>query len=316
MSKRRIFAWQTDTAACFYYRIWLPLTHLSGDRWDVGWGAPPPDIHDYEIVIGQRIAGPNEGWHNLCRDPNILAVYDIDDDLLNVDPANTVPHSIYAPLRDETIKNIAAADLVTVSTPKLAELMCKYNPEVTVLPNCLHPELPYRDRTPSGEPLVVGWGGSMFHSQDWVGFTDVLEQLRSVVPHVSFHTVGADYTGGRVGARVTGWSDINSYHRALDFDIGVAPLLRSTFNESKSWIKTLEYAALGIPAVTTAAGQYVDWVEHGVNGFLVHNDRHWVDFLLALADDETRRLMSEAARWKAREWTIDGRISLWENAYA
>lgn len=154
----------------------------------------------------------------------------------------------------------------------------------------------------------------MFHAHDWVGFTEILGELARIMPQVSFHSVGAHY-GNLPRHRVTGWSDVASYHRSLDFDIGVAPLLRSVFNESKSWLKTLEYAALGIPAVATATGQYDDWIAHGRNGFLVHNDRHWVDFILALCDDDVRAKMSVAAREKARLWTIDRRIGAWQAAY-
>lgn len=314
MVKRRVFAWITDTAACLHYRIVLPLTHLSSERFDVSWGAPPPDIHDYDVVIGQRLAGPNVGWENLCRDPDIMTVYDIDDDLLNVDPANTIPYQVYAPLVADTQRNIALADVVTCSTPNLANLLRTINPNVVVLPNCITPDVVQRPIQSMHNPFVIGWAGSMFHAQDWPGMPEILATIRSIAPHVSVHTVGADYTGG-VSSHNIGFVPIPHLYDALRFSVGIAPLLRSTFNESKSWIKVLEYAAVGIPAVTTAWGQYPEWVEHGVNGFIVHNDRHWVDFLLALTDPAVHARMSAAARAKAAQYTIDRLAYLWANVY-
>jgi glycosyltransferase involved in cell wall biosynthesis len=312
---KRIFAWQTDTAGCFFYRLYLPLTHLSTDDWSVAWGAPGPDLHNNDVVIGQRIAGYSPEWLNVCKDPNVLAVYDIDDDLLNIDPANTVPYSIYAPIRDDTAKNIAAADVVTVSTPKLAEYLTTINPRVVVLPNCVPPDLPYRTRIRS-ERLTVGWAGSMFHHQDWISMPAYLDELRRRVPYVSFHMIGADYTAGVVPTRVTGWSTIENYYNSLNFDIGIAPITRSPFNERKSWIKLLEYASLGIPAVATDAGQYPEWITHGVNGFLVTRDTDWVDYMFALTDDQLRLQMSDAALGKAREYTIDKQVHRWADAYS
>jgi glycosyltransferase involved in cell wall biosynthesis len=59
----------------------------------------------------------------------------------------------------------------------------------------------------------------------------------------------------------------------------------------------------------------VDWVEEGVNGFLVHDEADWVPHLLALTDDGLRAQMSTAARNKAREFTVDKHAHLWERAY-
>lgn len=314
---KRVFAWQTDTAGCFYYRLYLPLTQLAtSDEWEATWGSPPHDIFDYDVVIGQRIAGENEGWQNLCRDSNVFAVYDLDDDLLNIDPANSVPYSIYAPIRDATQRNIEAADLVTVSTPKLAEYIQTINKNVVVLPNCVAPDLPYRPLQYAFGALTVGWAGSMFHHQDWHGMPERLAEFDQRMPYVNFHMIGADYTGGAVSARVSPWSPMESYYSSLDFHVGIAPIMRSPFNERKSWIKLLEYASFGIPAVATNAGQYPEWIEHGWNGYLVDEDREWVDFLLALSDDKTRELMSMNARKKAREYTINKQIHRWAAAYS
>lgn len=312
---KRIFAWQTDTAGCFYYRLYLPLTNLPADDWSATWGAPGADIHDYDVVIGQRIAGHNDLWLDICRNPNVLAVYELDDDILNIDPDNTVPYQIYAPLVDGTRQNISAADVVTVSTPKLAEYISSINKNVVVLRNCVSRELVNQVRPRSGQ-LTVGWAGSMFHQQDWHGMPERLRDFHARVPYAQFHMIGADYTRGLVPTRTTGWSTIDRYYSALDFDIGIAPIVRTPFNERKSWIKLLEYAALGIPAVATNAGQYDEWIEHGVNGFLVANDADWVEYLVMLSDVGYRTSASTYAREKADKFTIERQFHHWADAYS
>jgi len=310
----RIFAWATDSAGCYFYRLQLPLLHLPKERFDVTIGAPGPDIHGYDIVIGQRIAGESPLWENLCRDPNVTTVYDIDDDLLNIDPANAVPHSIYAPIREQTARNIQLADIVTASTPKLAEYLREFNPNVHVLRNCVPdrlPEVPRRAR----HGLTIGWGGSMFHGQDWGGVNEVLREVQRLVPGVALRCVGANYMTGLTNVSVSGFTDVNTYHQELDFHIGIAPLSDTPFNQRKSWVKVLEYAARGIPCVAANVGQYDEWVSHGRNGYLYDTQHQMLTAILALVDDDTRTRYGESALAKARRWTIGNRIGDWIAVY-
>ena len=317
---RRVFAILSSTDACFEYRVRLPLTELNRrGGWDCAWGAPGLDIADYDVVIGQRLAGPNPQWLALCKDPDVLCVYDADDDLTDLDPENEIPYSIYAPLTEDTRANMAAADVVTCCVPAAAERIAKHiNPNVAVLPICADPawiDLPLRTRAGS---LTVGWGGSPFHGQDWQALPPHLAEYAGRVPHASFHAFGADYTRGAFGARtrVAGLQALPHYLAAVDLDIGVAPLnpaLRGS--ATRSHTKPLEYACRGAPVIAQACGQYLDWVDEGVNGHLVRDESEWVDYLLALTDDAVRARMSTAARDKARQFTIDKHAHLWERVY-
>lgn len=315
---KRVFAWQTDGSACWWYRIKLPLEELAKHGWDVSWGSPAGlDLHSYDVVIGQRIAGPSPEWLALCADPNVLTVYDMDDDLLNLDPENTVPYNIYAPIRDDTEANVRAADVVTVCTPYVFDIMKKINDNVHLLPICIRAEdidIPLKTHA---DALTVGWAGSPFHHQDWLEIPQILADFARVMPHASFHMMGADYTQGLLShkLRVSGFTTVPNYYNSLDFDIGIAPLLKSPSNRGKSHTKPLEYAMRGTPVVATAWGQYTDWIMHGVNGFLVHNNSEWIDYLLALTDIELRAAMSTHARESAKKYTIDKHINLWMKAY-
>ena len=56
-------------------------------------------------------------------------------------------------------------------------------------------------------------------------------------------------------------------------------------------------------------------MEHGKTGFLVKYDHEWTKYLHILSSDaDLRRKMGEAAREKARAWTLEGTIDRWKAA--
>lgn len=321
MVRRRVWVIATDSAGCFWYRLHLPLTHLDQDRYEVIWRPPTSaaELRPGDIVIGQRIAGHNTAWQEMCVADGVTTVYDLDDDLLDIDPANVVPHSIYAPMREDTITNIKLADLVTVTTPRLAEKIRQFNTRTVVLENCLpsHWVAPPRTLFSSTVPPVVGWAGSMFHQQDWSrAVLDALGGFSGEVPGAQFHSIGAGYMTESVRARVTGWGNIEGYGAALDFDIGIAPLAHTPFNHSKSWVKLLEYASKGIPSIASAVGQYWD-VPYGVALLVTEQSAQaWFEPLMALGTGtKLRRAMSRRASAWAADWTIDKQVHRWAAAY-
>jgi glycosyltransferase involved in cell wall biosynthesis len=313
-AKRRIFVIATDSAGCWWYRLRLPLMALNPDEFDVIWEPPFNNWRPGDIVIGQRIAGHNAAWLEMCAEPGLTTVYDIDDNLLEIDPANTVPYQIFSPIVQDTAANIAAAQVVTVSTPRLAERLASLNPNCVVLPNCLHPSWLARIEFPHDD-IVVGWAGSPFHNQDFRGVPEQLLDYSRREPRARFHMIGGDPTAGLVPRSVSGFTDMQTYWNNLDFDIGTVFLSDNEQNRCKSWIKVLEYAGRGIVPVAPRIGQYPEFIEHGVNGFLYNGISELTHYLLTLSDNQQRSTMSNAAMSAATEYTIDRQVSRWEAVY-
>jgi glycosyltransferase involved in cell wall biosynthesis len=106
------------------------------------------------------------------------------------------------------------------------------------------------------------------------------------------------------------------WRRVATFDIGLAPLVDNRFNRSKSFIKILEYAALGVPFIASPVGPYADHVVDGVTGFLASTPDEWAERLDQLIRSPWLRMkIGGAARDWAAEWTTDRWIGKWEELY-
>src|SRR6185436_14479874 len=109
---------------------------------------------------------------------------------------------------------------------------------------------------------------------------------------------------------------VPDYYKGIDFDIAIAPSEDNLFNRSKTWIRALEMAALGIPIVAQNRLPYSDFVIDGKTGFLVDTEEEWETALNTLImDADMRAEMGANAREPAAGWTIEEGWRLWESAY-
>lgn len=338
----RVFGWLADIQGCGYWRMMIPLAEMqrrgiadtaynlrmhsefcegshAGDLKVRGDGDPI-------IMIGQRLCEPTPSatWRKFAEHPRFRLVLDLDDDLLNIDPENRVAHHAFSDpdRRRRLIENMAIAHLVTVSTEPLAEQVRRYNPNVAVIPNFIDAAALAYPR-PDFDGPAVGWAGSSTHHGDFDAARPALRRFYRAHPRVWWSSFGHNYglTTGATRMRHSRWRDIvespNRYYEAFTWDVGIAPLADTLFNASKSHLKVLEYASMGIPAVASDLAPYRDIVTDGVTGFLASKPGQWADALALLArDEDTRRAMGEAARRRAAELTIQGNIGRWVDALA
>ena len=321
----KIFGWAANHGGCGQYRIGLPMFGLGRLGHDATafsvLNVELPD--DLDVLVGQQLAEPEraELWLELAARPDrrFALVFETDDDLWNVHETNVAGRAFRERATQERVEQCAAvADAVTVTTEPLAEVMRRFNPNVHVLPNCvdaswLDIERPRRDR------LTLGWAGGSSHQVD---FDSVRSELRTFLrrnPAVDTHFIGTNYGRelGRPDTRHTAWNaNLVDYLHCIDFDLGIAPLAYTRFNRSKSDIKFLELAALGIPLVASDFGPYAASVQHRQTGLLVRHPHEWAKYLRELANDADLRaeLGGNARRWAA-ERTVQGNAWRWWLVY-
>nr|WP_275414064.1 glycosyltransferase [Streptomyces microflavus] len=261
-------------------------------------------------------------WQTLAAHGRKL-IYEIDDDLWNIDASSPAAHSFFArpEIRANLQRNIEVAAAVTVTTEPLADIVRQWNPNVHIVPNAVPDWLiDHQPQQRDDGTLTIGWGGSATHNMDFDQVGDQLRQFLKRNQDTELHVIGNDYASWmrvpRQQARFTPWvPSVDEFLRTIDYHVGIAPLRPHVFNQSKSALKAIEAGALGIPIVASAVRPYEDYVQDGLTGYLVRRDHEWGASLRALAADPDMRIeMGMSGRTQARQHTISRRAPLWEKA--
>lgn len=279
------------------------------------------ELQDYrpDIVIWHRTSVPT------VREVDALAaiadyigarlVYDLDDNLLDMDDHGE--GSAYRDLRSAVTRSLQVADMVWCSTTALAQRVSKVaGGAVSVLPNTLDP-IVWSRMVP---PALTGGGanpvfrllymGTRTHDHDFAFLCRVMASLDALLPgRFRLTLVGICQTPpadapwldlhgppAEVGSSYPAF--VHWLQQQHGFDLGVAPLVSNIFNDCKSPIKVMDYAAIGLPALASRMPAYSEYLRSDVDCFLADNEvSAWVDALMAISRDRSRLVrVAEAAR--------------------
>ena len=337
-----IVYWLADRTGFGQYRCLLPGEALTarGHTITADETLSMPAIDSADVLVGQRIGkhGPSAIWQAIARDDSRTAklVYELDDDVFALaDEPSNPNHRTWPALLGNVRANLACADAVTVSTDRLAEVVSAHtSAPVHVVPNAVPDALLDKIVPLRVKPRALGWSGSATHNGDWAHDSNagrIVNWLASsrVGQHGQWmlRTFGAqpaplDAALDRETKRVwhlhaPGTPNLWRYYILINrwFDIGLAPLAPTQFNRSKSDLRLLELAALGIPWVASAFGPYAaDSPARG--GLRVSLARGWFEALSAVASDEDmRRELRMQGRVWAKTRTISAVLPQWEAAF-
>lgn len=244
----------------------------------------------------------------LAQTQGVKIVYDIDDRLDSIPTENQASVVYDATKQAEIVEMVKLADLVTVSTEPLAKHLRSVGARrVRVVPNQLTANVIPRRHPPNPRYVRILWAGSPTHKRD---LAIVAPALRSILKR---YAGGVRFTcfGERlpeVLADCYDWIDLkdpvdfDAYHDALAgvaADFGIAPLEVNPFNDTKSAIKALEYAAAGYPMLLSPVGEYPVVVSDGLPAELVADDA-WeaaLERMIALPSAERTAMGKACTAW-------------------
>lgn len=340
----KVYVYPADVYGCGYYRLIWPAQQLRAEGHDVeirlpgernefnaGLDADDNVVHvkvpeDADVIVLQRVTHKYLAKAvATIRKQGVAVVIDIDDDLSALPPAHPGYVSMHPRNTGDhgwnwTQLAMDNATMVTASTPALIK---KYAPRGNgqVLRNCV-PESYFS--IPHYDSPDVGWGGALAsHSNDvpimgtaicrlmneGASFTVVgkPEGIKQTL-HLPHEPLGPD--GGDVAMEQ--WP-----YEIAELGIGVAPLAWQTqFNQSKSWLKPLEYAAVGVPCVMSPGTEYLVLNKVGV-GLVAEKPKDWYRKLRQLrTNPEMRKELAEQGREAVRPMTYEKLSWLWYEAWA
>lgn len=349
----RVFVHPADEGACGAYRMEWPARALKAQGHDVhvkrDWSYQAlwrssvfgdrvvglAETIKADVVVLQRPLQRNRvELISAMQDQGVAVVVEIDDDFHEIHPRNPAwrgSNPLREPdrNRDWLLKACDRADLVTVTTPALAERYGRHG-RVAVLPNYV-PESYLSTKPgaytemfmarPSG--LLLGWSGSVATHPDDLQVTGDTCQSVLDATGARFHVIG---TGVKVAEKLglakeptaTGWVPIEAYPEAMaQLDVGIVPLAPTRFNEAKSWLKGLEYASVGVPFVASATGPYRELARLGI-GWTAETPGGWERNVTALLTDHVLR-EEMGSRWQdmvAESFTIEANAFKWLESWA
>jgi len=202
--------------------------------------------------------------------------------------------------REIHLENIKKADLITVTTERLAERFKKINSNVYVYRNSLNTEVFKNIRVikPLNEVRIV-WAGGCSHYGDLMSVRNGMYRILKKYKNVKFILVGdpdrsvfetfPDIKNQLVFERwVT--PDAHPYRLAtLGGDIGICPLRGVEFDGYKSTVKWMEYTAVGMATLASNVSPYKDEIVNCVDGLLYNDEEEFVELLSELIDQPKLR---------------------------
>jgi glycosyltransferase involved in cell wall biosynthesis len=269
-------------------------------------------------------------WARRAKQEGKRVIVDVDDDFHRIpkyNPARLDRAENPTINRKNLVELLKLADWATFSTQALHDFYSRWC-EGTIIPNYLHWPMweqlaPVYDRR-EWRKFRVGYMGNVdYHEADlkviapsfakWIAKQRNVEVVAAGDPRI--HDILGVPEEQRVSTSLAWFRMLDLPYITSCFDLGLVPLVRNDFNEGKSNLKGLEYAACGIPCLASPTAEYQRWVEEGENGYLCKHPKDFIERLEALSGDLAHvQEMGRVAHGMAREASLDKQVHQWEAA--
>lgn len=331
LNLKRIIYYLSDSSGCGYLRCALPASWMEERGYfntkissiTLNAAVPFSDVFVFQRQYAQEVINHMRAIKKAGK----KVVFELDDDIWSVSkhsPAYYTYHEKGVQQRLETF--VSESDAVSTTTPELAEILSKFNKNISVVPNFLDFRLWQTVDLEEQKEVRIIWQGGPTHYDDLIILKDVFARLLAEVPEVKLVFLG--YLPEEMKNSLP--PDRIELHKGVDVEafpkkmaslsptIGIAPVANMKFNHSKSDIKYREYAAMGIPTVAFNYLPYSVSIKNEKTGFLVESENEFLERLIDLARNrDLRKAMgAEARTWAAKNVNIAENIHLWVNYFS
>lgn len=215
-------------------------------------------------------------------------VLDLDDAVFELRPSlaskGRLARWLYGP--QQTLRLLARADEIVVSTAALAEMLPTVRQGPTILPTVPdpagYPIVEQVDRL----PVVVGWAGNI----GGLGYLDPLAPVFERLARAGLARLEVVCSHPWSGpASFRPWCLAEETSLFADFAIGIMPLPDTPYTRAKAGFKLLQYMAAGLPVVASPVGVNSEFVNRSGAGYLASTTTEWESALRELARDADLR---------------------------
>ncbi|OGN91233.1 MAG: hypothetical protein A2Y88_06315 [Chloroflexi bacterium RBG_13_48_10] len=260
-------------------------------------------------------------------------IYSLDDNYFDLPYGNN--SSLPRDLLPIVSFMLRQADAVLVTTPALRQRLLEYNPNIHLLPNQLDERLLVL-RQPADitlrkdqDHIVIGYMGTFTHDEDLMLVLPALRSIHERFPgRIEVQLIGV-VNREETKMELQGLPIRYVYPRPeeheyplfmlwfssrVHWDIAISPLQNTPFNQCKSDIKFLDYAAIGAAGIFSQSPVYSSAIHHQQQGWLAENTPEaWESALVTLIKDAALRLKiaRNASRYLYMERILAQRANDW-----
>jgi glycosyltransferase involved in cell wall biosynthesis len=266
---------------------------------------------DYDAVILQRkMLDPSD--MRLLRNSSKKLFYDVDDAVMyHSRPVGWIEQ--WRTMR--RFRSVArSVDMVVAGNEYLAGLFRAEGATAAILPTVVDPAH-YRVKSHSAtdQPTLV-WIGSKSTLPYLAQLGAVLHEVARRVPGIRLVTIAdVPLVDPPIPAEHVLWSAETEAEALVRGDIGIAPTPEDRWTLGKCGFKIIQYMASGLPAVASPVGANREIIVEGETGFLPRSSAEWVDSIVDLATNPTKRqMLGDAGRKRVEEqFSLDRAADFW-----
>lgn len=283
---------------------------------------------EIDLLVLQRIGIPASlRFMEWAQRQGIAVVVDSDDAMWCIDEDNIAHRAwtggaFHFKYLDQACE---IADLSTVTTERLSRRYGRHG-RVEVIPNAI-PEASRNLKSLRDEhdpTVTIGWAGfTATHPHDLKVCGDAVAQ--AVVDTGCKVRVIGDAEGAERDWKLPKGTveqfgpfslGVNYYTGLTAMDIGLVPLRDSHFNHSKSWLKALEFSAMGVPVIASP-NEDNRRLAKDVPILLANSPSEWYDLIVRLVTNpEERAERGRTARESVLEHhTVESQGEMWARAW-
>jgi len=269
----------------------------------------PPDI----VIIGRSSTLQMYLLQKVLKSKGIKVLFDLDDALFL--PTSKLFGVGIRPNSFCLEEIIRSADFVTVNGHALSKYVKLFNSNTALIHDPIDTDLFNPQFKKHYDKVTIGWQGNP--KAHYENLKSLIKPLEKIAQEYNIKFKIASYLGdlrvrelfkqlekfAEVDYGLSHWVPINKFAELLyEFDIMVAPLMKTPWYEGKSALKVGIGMALGIPVVASPVGEQKYVIKHGINGFLANNENEWYHYLKILIENEKlRKFIGKSGRKTAEK---------------